>query len=231
MREAITPERQIAAGHVPAAEARAFIIRHTTVAAPPACPEISLRLAPDLIALWEAMETTFGGVRPTPFWAHAWVGGQALARYLLDTPAVVAGRRILDFGAGGGVVAIAAGKAGAATVTACDIDPMARAAVPLNAELNRVPVEVVADELLGRELESDLVVLAGDVWYERHLAERATLWLRRLAAGGHTVLVGDKRRAFFPKSGLEPLAMFELATSTDVEPDTSSPAGVWRVQP
>lgn len=230
MREAVIPGRS-GPRPVSAAEARAFIVQHTTVAAPPACPEIRLQLAPDLVALWEAMETKFGGVRPTPFWAHAWVGGQALARYLLDTPATVAGRRILDFGAGGGVVAIAASKAGAVTVAACDTDPMARAAILLNAELNRAPIAVVADELLGRALDGDLVVLAGDVWYERHLAERVTPWLRGLAALGHTVLIGDRRRAFFPKSGLEPLAMYELPTSADVEPDTSSPTGVWRVPP
>ena len=231
MRDSIAPKRKRAAGGVSPAKARAFIMRHTAVASPPACPEIRLRLAPDLVALWEAMETTFRAVQPTPFWAHAWVGGQALARYLLDAPAVVAGRRILDFGAGGGLVAIAAAKAGGTWVTACDIDPMACAAIPLNAVLNGVQVDVVADDLLGRDLEENLVVLAGDVWYERHLAERVTPWLRRLSAGGHTVLIGDRRRAFFPKSGLEPLAHYTIPTSTEVESETTSPAGVWRVQP
>jgi len=209
---------------------RAFIEQHTAVSSPPSCAEIRLRLAPDLVALWEALETALGGTAPTPFWAHAWVGGQALARYLLDTPATIAGKRVFDFGAGGGIASIAAATSGAAAVSACDIDPMARAVIPLNATLNCVTVEVLAHDMLAQALDRDFVVLAADVWYERHLAERVTPWLRQLAGLGHTVLIGDRRRAFFPQSGLEPLASYELETSIDVEPDATSPAGVWRIQ-
>lgn len=214
-----------------AAAARVFIERHTAVAAPPACPEIRLHLAADMTAVWEHMEAAFQNHRPVPFWAVAWVGGQALARYLLDVPGTVAGKRVLDFGAGGGLCAIAAAKAGAARVAACDSDPMALAAVALNAALNHVAVDIVEDDVLGRDHDGDQVVLAGDVWYERQLAERVTPWLRRLAARGHEVLVGDMCRAYFPKMGLAPLARYDIPTSTEVEQRAVTEAGVWRVLP
>jgi len=211
--------------------ARAFIESHTRVTSPPTCPEIRLHLAPDMTAVWEHMEAAFENHRPAPFWSVAWVGGQALARYLLDTPDWVAGKRVLDFGAGGGLCAIAAAKAGAARVAASDCDPMALAAVALNAALNRVVLDLVADDVLGRDRAGDQVVLAGDVWYERHLAARVTPWLRRLAARGARVLVGDMRRAYFPKAGVEELARYAIPTSTATEQRAVTAAGVWRVLP
>lgn len=209
----------------------AFIEGVTNIAHPPAVPEIRLRLAPDLTALWERIEAIYGVGRPTPYWAAPWVGGQALARFMLDRPESVAGRRIFDFGTGGGQCAIAAMLAGAASVVACDSDPMARTAVGINAALNGVVVEIREGDFLGRDLDGFDVVLAADVWYERHLAERATAWLRRQAGSGATVIVGDMRRAYFPRVGLEPLAEYEIPTSTDTERLDLTPAGVWRVLP
>lgn len=208
-----------------------FIEAATAVAHPPAVPEIRLRLAADLTALWERIEAAYGVGRPTPYWAAPWVGGQALARFLLDRPETVAGRRVFDFGTGGGQCAIAAALAGAASVVACDSDSMARTAAAINAALNGVAVEISEDDFLGRDLDGFDVVLAADVWYERHLAERATPWLRRQASLGATVLVGDMRRAYFPRAGLQPLAAYEIPTSTDTERLSHTPAGVWRVLP
>ena len=212
-------------------DATALILQNTIIAAPPACPEIKLRLAPDLVAFWEVMEAALDSEQPPPFWAHAWVGGQALARYVLDTPETVAGRQVLDFGAGCGLVAIAAAMAGAEAVTACDIDPMACAVMPMNAGINSVHLDIVAESMLDCDLDAGVVVLAADIWYELLFADRMTGWLRRLSARGHTVLVGDRQRKFFPTSGLERLAGYELATSRDTESGLSASAGVWRVQP
>lgn len=209
----------------------AFIEGATEIAHPPAVPEIRMRLAPDLTALWERVETTYGIGRPTPYWAAPWVGGQALARFMLDRPESVAGRRAFDFGTGGGQCAIAAMLAGAAAVVACDSDPMARTAAGINAALNGVAVEIREGDFLGSDLDGFDIVLAADVWYERHLAERATAWLRRQAGTGATVIVGDMRRAYFPRVGLEPLAEYEIPTSTDTERLDLTPAGVWRVLP
>lgn len=209
----------------------AFIEATTEIALPPAVSEIRLRLASDLTALWESIEATYGVGRPTPYWAAAWVGGQALARFLLDRPETVANRRVFDFGTGGGQCAIAAMLAGAAAVVACDSDPMAQTAAGINAALNGVAVEIREGDFLGRDLDGFDIVLAADVWYERHLAERATAWLRRQAGSGATVIVGDMRRAYFPRVGLEPLAEYEIPTSTDTERLDLTPAGVWRVLP
>lgn len=209
----------------------AFIEAATDIARPPAVPEIRLRLAADLTALWERIEATYGVGRPTPYWAAPWVGGQALARFLLDRPQTVANRRAFDFGTGGGQCAIAAALAGAAAVVACDSDSMARTAAGINAGLNGVAVEIREGDFLGRDLDGFDVVLAADVWYERYLAERATPWLRRQSALGAMVLVGDMRRAYFPRAGLELLAEYDIPTSTDTERLSLTPAGVWRVLP
>lgn len=208
-----------------------FIEATTEIAHPPAVPEIRLRLASNLTALWESIEAAYGVGRPTPYWAAPWVGGQALARFLLDRPESVAGRRVFDFGTGGGQCAIAAMLAGAGAVVACDSDPMARTAASINAALNGVAIEFREGDFLGRDLDGFDIVLAADVWYERHLAERATAWLRRQAGSGATVIVGDMRRAYFPRGGLEPLAEYEIPTSTDTERLDLTPAGVWHLLP
>jgi len=208
-----------------------FIRDHAPLRPPPLCPEISLHLADDMAGAWAAAEAALAATRvPPPFWSVAWVGGQALARYLLDHPDRVAGRHLVDVGSGSGLVAIAAAMAGAGSVTACDLDPLARVAIAMNAATNHATVEIdPADPLTTTAMDADIVV-AGDLWYERQIAEKITPWLRRQAAAGRTVLVGDKRRAFFPRSGLEPLADYAVPTSQDLESEALTTAGVWRLE-
>lgn len=220
------------AADITEASAIAFIEAHTRIARPAACPEIQLRLGDSLAGVWDQAREVLGdGVFRPPFWTLAWIGGQALARYLLDHPETAAGRRVLDFGSGGGICAIAATKAGASFVSASEIDPVGRAAIAVNAALNGIRVDVSDADLLGEPLAGFDVVLAGDVWYERPLAEAVTPWLRRLAAEGVDVLVGDCRRAFFPRSGIVELARYEIATSPEVEQKDITSAGVWRIGP
>lgn len=176
----------------------------------PFLPELRLHLAEDAIVLWARMEAVTGQTLPPPFWASAWAGGQALARYVLDHPQVVAGRRVLDLAAGSGLVAVAAAKAGAASVTANDVDPYALAAIPLNARANGVEVGIQGGDLLGGDGAGAEVVLAGDVFYSRDMAERVLGFLDRVAARTGTVLVGDPGRAYLPKERLEVVATYRV---------------------
>lgn len=214
------------------ASAMAFIEAHTLITPPAGCPEIQLHLGNSMAGVWDRAYEALGGAasRP-PFWSLAWIGGLALARYVLDHPEVAAGRRVFDFGSGSGLCAIAAGKAGAALVSANEIDRIGCTAIALNAALNSTCIAVLDADLLGRPLAGYDVVLAGDVWYEQPLAEKVTPWLRRLASDGLEVLVGDRRRAFFPRSGLVELARYEIPTSLEVEQGNITTAGVWRIEP
>ncbi|WP_309232411.1 class I SAM-dependent methyltransferase [Micromonospora tarensis] len=179
----------------------------------PFVPEVRLHLAEDAIVWWARMEAAAGHALPAPYWASAWAGGQALARHLLDHPELAAGRRVLDLAAGSGLVAIAAALAGAATVTANDIDPYAVAAVTLNARANRVTVDATADDLLdGTGADADLVV-AGDVFYDRAMADRVLPFLERAAAAGADVLVGDPGREHLPANRLAVLADYPVPTT------------------
>nr|WP_204945906.1 50S ribosomal protein L11 methyltransferase [Micromonospora luteifusca] len=185
----------------------------------PFVPEVRLHLAEDAIVWWARMEAAVGHALPAPYWASAWAGGQALARHLLDHPELAAGRRVLDLAAGSGLVAIAAALAGAAQVTANDIDPYAIAAVTLNARANRVAVDAVGDDLLdSTEADADLVV-AGDVFYDRAMADRMLPFLQRAAAGGADVLVGDPGRGHLPADRLTVLANYPVPTT---EPSVDS---------
>jgi predicted nicotinamide N-methyase len=169
-----------------------FVRRNTAIAAPPLVPEIRLHLATEITPIWQASEETLArSGLPPPYWAFAWAGGQALARYLIDHPEAVAGRSVLDFGAGSGLVAIAAAIAGAASVAAAEIDPFAAAAIAANAALNEVAVAVTTADVLDVGDAPWEVVTAGDVCYERPMADRVTAWLRVLAARGALVLLGD----------------------------------------
>jgi predicted nicotinamide N-methyase len=216
----------------PRRDRAAFIRANTAVAAAPLTPEIRLWLASEVVPLWEAGEAELAATGlPPPYWAFAWAGGQALARYLLDHPDRVAGKRVLDFAAGCGLPAIAAARAGAAAVTASEIDPFAAAAIRLNAALNGAQVDVVeADVIDAGGADWDLV-LAGDVFYERDLAARIEPWLRRLAGRGVTVLVGDPGRAFLPKAGLERLIAYGVKTDRALEDTDLRNAVVWKVLP
>ena len=209
-----------------------FIGAETAIAAPPLVPEISLHLASEVTPLWHATEATLAQSQlPPPYWAFAWAGGQALARYVLDHPETVAGRDVLDFGAGSGLVAVAAMKAGARRATAAEIDPFAAAAIALNAQRNAVTITIETADVIGRADAAWPVVLVGDMCYERPLAERLTDWLRKLARGGATVLLGDPGRAYLPKTGLTELARYAVPTPLDLEDRTERTGIVWRLEP
>jgi predicted nicotinamide N-methyase len=207
-----------------------FVRRNTAIAAPPLVPEIRLRLATEITPIWQASEESLArSGAPPPFWAFAWAGGQALARYLLDHPAEVAGRFVLDFGAGSGLVAIAAAKAGAARVVCAEIDHFAAAAIAANATLNGVEIEVTTADVTGTTDARWEVIAAGDVCYERPTADRVTVWLRALADRGCLVLLGDPGRAYLPADGLLGRAHYVVPTSRELEDRETWDAVVWEV--
>ena len=207
-----------------------FIRANTRLQAPPLVPEVRLYLASEVVPLWEATETELAeqGL-PPPFWAFAWAGGQALARYLLDHPEVVRGRRVLDFAAGSGLQGIAAKLAGAATVEAAEIDGFACAACRLNAEANGVEIAVREADIVGMANPGWDVVLAGDICYERPAAERITAWLRGLVTQDCLVLMGDPGRTYLPRQGLERIIAYGVKTSRELEDSDLRNAVVWRV--
>ncbi len=202
-----------------------FVEASTVLRPVPLVPEICLYQADEAIALWERTETATGVQQPPPFWAFAWAGGQALARYVLDHPRLVSGRTVLDLAAGSGLVAVAAARAGAARVVANDIDPLSAAAIERNAAANSAPVEVLLGDLLGGSLDSDVgspgwgtaVVLAGDVYYSRDMAGLVTGYLRRAHMGGAVVLVGDPGRAYRPVDGFVEVARYDVPVVAALE--------------
>jgi predicted nicotinamide N-methyase len=209
----------------------AFIRANTAVASPPLCPEIKLHLATEVTPLWQATEAALEKSQlPPPYWAFAWAGGQALARHILDHPGLVAGKTALDIGAGGGLVAIAAARAGA-RVTAAEPDAFACRAIEMNAALNGVSLAIETSDLLAREPGPWQAVLAGDMCYERPLAGRLIPWLGLLAGNGALVLLGDPGRAYLPKSGLEPIARYDVPTPLELEDHTSRDTLVLRLMP
>jgi predicted nicotinamide N-methyase len=214
----------------------AFIRANTTLKAPPIVPEIKLYLAGEVMNLWtetEALSLALAsGISnlPPPYWAFAWPGGQAVARYILNRPETVAGKTVLDFGAGSGLGAIAAAKAGASPVIAAEIDSLALAAIELNASANGVFIEPVENDIIGTNGRWS-TILAGDMCYERPLAERLTAWLRELATGGAQILLGDPGRNYFPERGVELLATYNVPTSRDLEDREMRETSVYRLLP
>jgi predicted nicotinamide N-methyase len=208
-----------------------FIRRTTSPAPVPLIPEITLWQSPDAAALWETSIKDPAGWPDLPYWAIPWAGGQGLARHLLDHPEVVAGRNVADFATGSGLVAIAAFRAGAARVLALDLDPLACAAVRLNSELNGAAIEWRLGDAIGEPLEGFDVILAGDIFYERRMAERAMPWLRTLAARGALVLVGDPGRLYTISEGLEPVASYDAPAVAGVEGRAVMKTWVERVVP
>ena len=205
-----------------------FIRAQTRLLPVPYAPEIVLHLADEATELWQKTEDELGEIGlPPPFWAFAWAGGQALARYLLDHPALVAGQHVLDFASGSGLVAIAAAKAGALRVEACDIDAFAGAAMKVNARANGVVVTPRLENLIGRD-EGWQVVLAGDVSYERDMAEAVTGWLENLARRGALVLIGDPGRAYLAREKLESLAEYRIPVTRALEDCEIKKSEVWR---
>ena len=213
------------------ADPGAFILAQTAIAAPPLTPEIKLHLATEITPIWEATEASLTQMNlPPPYWAFAWAGGQALTRFLIDHPDWVKGKRVLDFAAGSGLSAIGAAKAGAALVQAAEIDDYAIAAIALNARINDVAIELLREDLVGVEPRWD-VVLAGDVCYERPMAERVIAWFRALAGRGVAILMGDPGRAYLPQSGLVELARYQVPTSLELEDRIVRETIVWRLMP
>ena len=209
-------------------EKRDFILANTRLLAPPLTPEIRLMLADEAVPIWKKTEEELGALGlPPPFWAFAWAGGQALARYVLDNPALVSGKRALDFASGSGLIAIAAAKAGATEVDASDIDAFAIAAIETNAAANGVSVRPRLENLIGAD-EGWEVVLAGDVAYERDLAEAATDWLAALAQRGATVLIGDPRRTYLPLDRLDCVIEYSVPVTRELEDSEIKRTGVFR---
>jgi predicted nicotinamide N-methyase len=203
-----------------------FIRENSALAAPPLVPEIRLHLASEVLPLWTKTEEELQAIGvPPPYWAFAWAGGQALARYVLDHPGLVAGRRVLDFGAGSGLVGLAAAKMGARRVIAADIDPLAIAAIARNANANGLSIETTARDVIGDDGRFD-IVLVGDMCYERPLAERLMAWLKKIQVD---VLLGDPGRTYFPKNGLTQLAVYSVPTTRELEDNTIRRTGVWRL--
>jgi predicted nicotinamide N-methyase len=207
---------------------RAFILENTRLQAPPHTPELRLHLADEITPIWTLTEEALAEIGlPPPFWAFAWAGGQALARYILDNPENVAGKRVIDFASGSGLVAIAAMKAGAASVLAADIDVFCEAAIGLNAAANGVEIAFTETDLLDTSPPPADVLLAGDICYERPMAEAVMAWLSLGRMAGATVLIGDPGRTYFPKDGLVKLAEYQVPTTRELEDMAVKRTSVW----
>ena len=209
---------------------QAFIRANTALLAPPLVPELRLHLAAESLPIWQKTEDELGEMNvPPPYWAFAWAGGQALARHILDCPNLVAGKRVLDLGAGSGLTALAAMRAGAASAVAADIDRLALIATRLNADANGLGVAVTADDLLARAPEAYDVVLVGDLFYERQLADHVLAYIDAARALGAQVLIGDPRRSYFPRDRFNQVAVFRVPVTRELEDSEIKHTAVWQV--
>jgi len=209
--------------------ARAFIRANSALLAPPLIPEVQLHLAHEALPLWEKTEEELGAIGlPPPYWAFAWAGGQALARYVLDNPQIVSGQSVLDFAAGSGLVGIAAMQRSAAQATANDLDAFALAAISLNAAVNEVSLVAARDDKIGRDEGWD-VVLVGDAFYEKPLADRLLPWLEALSARGADVLIGDPARTNMPKDRFHLCATYAVPVTRALEDAEVKQTSVWRL--
>jgi predicted nicotinamide N-methyase len=211
-----------------------FIRANTKLKRPPLVPEVELHLADEVMNLWGETEARLAasssglGSLPPPYWAFAWPGGQALSRYVIDNAEEVRDRTVLDFGSGSGLVAIAAARAGASCVIAAETDPLALAAIDLNSQANGVFVEPIGIDIIGSNARWN-TVLAGDMCYERPVAERLVPWLRRLVKSGVRVLLGDPGRNYFPKDGVSKIATYAVPTTRDLEDREQRETSVYRL--
>ena len=209
--------------------AREFIVANTKLLPVPLVPEIALHLAEESLPIWQKTEEELAANNvPPPYWAFAWAGGQALARYILDHPQLIAGRRVLDLGAGSGLAGIAAAKAGARSVLAAEIDALALLAIGLNAAANGVALTRSARDPLADVAPEAEVVLVGDLFYERPLAERVLNYLKAAHARGALVLVGDPRRSYFPRDQFAPVAEYAVPVTRELEDAEIKRTAVWR---
>ena len=208
-----------------------FIRDNTSVLTPPLVPEVKLHLAHEAVPLWQKTEEELGQMGlPPPFWAFAWAGGQALARYILDNPAIVAGRTAIDMATGSGLVAIAAKKAGAAHVMATEIDGFAIRAAEMNSALNDVTLVIVQDDLLQLPPPAVDVIFVGDLFYEKNLAERCLAWLKLAQANGSSILVGDPGRSYLPQDVMEKVTAYNVPVTRDLEDAEIKRSAVWRLR-
>jgi predicted nicotinamide N-methyase len=211
-------------------DAAEFIRAQTRLAAPSAVPELQLHLATEVTPLWQSTEDQFRtGHLPPPFWAFAWPGGQGMARYILDHPEIVRGKRIVDFASGSGIVAIAAMRAGAKQALAVDIDPLALAAITLNAQANKVKIDLSDGLDLMKPYKKADLILAGDICYQQSLATSVTRWLRLCVEANVEVLLADPGRAYVPQEGLSRIGSYDIPTSRELEDQDSRHVTVWRM--
>lgn len=205
-----------------------FFASETKISSPALCPEIKLHVAADLDALWRQQEAWLdrSGL-PPPYWGVAWPGGLALARYVLDNPDTVRGRRVLDVGSGSGICAIAAALVGG-QVLAADIDPAACAAIMFNAQLNSVRVSTTSTDPVCDDRPWD-VILAADLWYERFMARRLTGWLQSVADAGVDVFLGDLGRAYFPRQAAIERGCFRIEHAGSREQEVTCDARAWQL--
>jgi len=216
---------------VAAGDLAQFIRANTEVLSPPLVPELRLHLASESVPLWQKTEDELGAIGlPPPFWAFAWAGGQALARYLLDAPETVNGSDVIDLASGSGLVAIAAARASAARVLAADIDPFAATAIAINAALNGVVLAVTDEDLLKKPAPPARTILVGDLFYERSIAENLIAWLGAAAAGGSRVLIGDPGRSYLPRQRLQEVAVYHVPVTRDLEDAEIKRSCVWRLR-
>jgi predicted nicotinamide N-methyase len=216
----------------PVGSRRSFVLRSTRLRAVPGAETIRLHLSDEVLVLWRDLQLETGDPdTPLPYWAFAWAGGLALARYLDERPETVTGRSVIDLGTGSGLCAIAAARAGASAVTAIDVDPFAVEAARLNARANGVRIDVVGRDVLDERPPEVDVVLAGDCWYQDGLAERMTRWLEAAAAAGTEVLIGDPGRRYLPLDQLIELAAYDVRTTTELEDLAQKTARVHRLDP
>jgi predicted nicotinamide N-methyase len=207
-----------------------FIRQNTSVLAPPLVPEVALHLAHEAVPIWQKTEEELGAIGlPPPFWAFAWAGGQALARYVLDHPQLVSGKGVVDLATGSGLVAIAARKAGARSVLAADIDRFACAAAHLNALANAVEIGIIDSDLLQDAPPNVDVILVGDLFYEKALAERVHAWLVAAGAKGVDILIGDPGRSYLPRSQLMHVTDYNVPVTRELEDAEIKRTSVWRV--
>jgi predicted nicotinamide N-methyase len=213
-----------------AASPRAFVLRHSRLGSVPGLEGIRLHLADDLLPVWRALQLETGDLEPAlPYWAAAWGGGLAIARFLAERPEIVAGRRVFDFASGSGLCAIAAARAGAVHVQAVDIDAFGAAAIALNARANGCRIEVTREDALAEPPPDVDVLLAGDCWYAADLADRVLPWLQEARIHGIEVLVGDPGRVYLPTAALVEVAVYDVRTTSDVEDLAFTTAKVYRL--
>ncbi len=212
---------------------KAFIRANTKLLSPPLVPEIRLHLAEESLPIWQKTEEELGKINvPPPYWAFAWAGGQALARYVLDNPWLLAGRSVLDLGAGSGLQAIAAAKAGAREILAAEIDALALLACQLNFEVNAVTAKTTEEDFLAAPLSRYFdVILVGDLFYERQLADKVLAMIEEVMAHDTIVLIGDPQRNYFPKGRFHDVAHYEVPVTRDLEDAEIKRTAVWRAIP